>query len=65
MNRNEVDIVKSYLKDNLTKLHQKSVKNTTKHPQNKEFNDGYSEGLRQAGGLVLNFLYQMARAGEE
>ena len=65
MNQNEVNIVKSYLEDNLTKLYQKSIKNTKKYPGNKEYNDGYAEGIRQAGAVILNFLYQMARAEEE
>lgn len=64
MELKEVNIVKSYITDNLTKLHQKSVKNTNKYPQNKEFNDGYSEGLRKAGTIILNFLYEMAKAEE-
>ena len=65
MELKEVNIVKSYVVDNLSKLYQKSLKNTEKHPGNKEYNDGYVEGLRLAGGLILNFLYQMARAEEE
>lgn len=65
MELKEVNIVKSYTEDKLTGLYQKSVKNTKKHPGNKEYNDGYTEGIRQAGAVILNFLYQMARAEEE
>lgn len=65
MKQSEVNITKSYLEENLTKLYKKRVKNTQKHPNNKEYNDGYIEGLRIAGSLILNFLYQMARAEEE